>query len=193
MEIAAMARRTKRRSVPRISGRPIKKKSRQTFKRKIARSSRQITKKRRPGVSNARLERGLRVLAETRDIKTAARSIRVSAERFERAAKRKAAIQKRKGFWTVVRRLPRKMPLFSGGRQLAITVKSNSATLSGRYMSAVRQFLRSNDPKFLDVFKGLSVKDARGKVYPLETDPNVLYRLSSAGNEPFEEIYRIVI
>jgi hypothetical protein len=188
-----MARPKKRRSVPKVGRRPRNKKSRQTLARKIARSSRQIAKKRRPGVSDARLERGLRVLAETKDINTAARSIRVSAERFKRAAKRKAAIQKRRGFWTIVRRLPRKMPIFSGGRQLAVTVRSNSASLIGRYMLAVRQFLRSNDPKFLDEFKGRSVKDVRGKAHPFETDPNTLYRLSSAGNEPFEDIYRIVI
>ena len=184
-----MARRKKRKSVPKAGRQPKRKKSRH-FVRKIARSSRQ---KRRPGVSDARLERGLRVLAETKDIKTAARSIRVSPERFERAAKRKAAIQKRKGFWTVVRRLPRKMPIFSGGRQLAVTVRSNSASLIGRYMLAVRQFLRSNDPKFLGEFKGRSIKDVRGNAHPFETDPNTLYRLSSAGNEPFEDIYRIVI
>jgi hypothetical protein len=149
--------------------------------------------RRRPGISNARLERSLRVLVDTKDIKAAARSIRVSVQRFERAAKRKATIKKRKGFWTVVRRLPRRMPIFSGGRQLAITVRSNSASQIGRYMSAVRHFLRTNDPKFLDEFKGRGVKDARGKVHQFETNPNVLYRLSSAGNEPFEEIYRIVI
>jgi hypothetical protein len=135
----------------------------------------------------------LRVLSETKDIAQAARSIRVSEERFKRAARRKAAIRKRKGFWTVVRRLPRKMPMFSGGRQLAITVNSKSASLIARYMSAVAQFLKSNDPKVLAEFKGASVKDAKGKVYSFETDPNTLYRLSSAGGEPFEEIYRIVI
>ncbi|MGA8615076.1 MAG: hypothetical protein WB760_26045 [Xanthobacteraceae bacterium] len=135
----------------------------------------------------------MRVLSETKDIAQAARSIRVSEERFKRAARRKAAIRKRKGFWTVVRRLPRKMPIFSGGRQLAITVNSKSATVIARYMSAVGHFLKSNDPKFLTEFKGASVKDALGKVHPFETDPNALYRLSSAGGEPFEEMYRIVI
>jgi hypothetical protein len=149
--------------------------------------------RRRPGISDKRLERGLRVLAQTKDIKAAARSIRVSVKRFERSAKRKTAIGKRKGFWTVVRRLPRKMPIFSGGRQLAITVRSNSATLIGRYNSAVAKFLRTNDPKFLVEFKGCGVKDVRGKFHEFTTDPNVLYRLSSAGNEPFEDIYRIVI
>ncbi|MGA8611668.1 MAG: hypothetical protein WB760_08090 [Xanthobacteraceae bacterium] len=60
-------------------------------------------------------------------------------------------------------------------------------------MSAVGQFLKTNDPKFLAEFKGTSVKDASGKVHQFEADPNTLYRLSSAGGEPFEEIYRIVI
>jgi hypothetical protein len=152
-----------------------------------------LRKHSRPGISDARLERGLRVLSETKDIAQAARSIRVSEERFKRAARRKAAIRKRKGFWTIVRRLPRKMPTFSSGRQLAITVNSKSASVIARYMSAVGQFLKTNDPKFLAEFKGASVKDASGKVHPFETDPNTLYRLSSAGGEPFEEIYRIVI
>lgn len=85
------------------------------------------------------------------------------------------------------------MPTFSGGRQLAITVRSRAASLIGRYMSAVGQFLKTNDPKYLVEFKGRSVMDVRGKIYEFETDPNVLYRLSSAGGEPFEEIYRIII
>ena len=85
------------------------------------------------------------------------------------------------------------MPIFSGGKQLAITVRTRSASLIGRYMSAVRQFLRTNDPKYLADFKGRRVKDVKGKVYEFETAPNVLYRLSSAGGEPFEEIYRIVL
>ena len=144
-------------------------------------------------ISDARLERGLGVLSETKDIRTAARSIRVSVERFKRAAKRKTAIRKVKGRWTVVGRLPRKMPIFSGGRQLAITVSSKTASLIGRFMSAVSQFLKTNDPKFLIEFAGRSVKDVRGKVFPFETAPNALYRLSSAGGEPFEEIYKIVL
>jgi hypothetical protein len=60
-------------------------------------------------------------------------------------------------------------------------------------MSAVGQFLKTNDAKFLAEFKDLSVKDVNGKAYQFETDPNVLYRLLSAGGEPFEEMYRIVI
>jgi hypothetical protein len=85
------------------------------------------------------------------------------------------------------------MPIFSEGRQLAITVRSRTAALIGRYMSAVGQFLRTNKLKVLAEYKGMTVKDINGKSYPLETDANALYRLASAGDEPFEEIYRIVI
>lgn len=153
------------------------------------------TKKPRKGakISDARIERALRVYTETKDIKQAARAIRVAPERLKRAVKRKFPTLKHVTLWVRVRRLPRKMPIFTNGRQLAIKVRTKSASLIGRYMSAVGDFLRTNDPKFLREFKGLSVKDANGKLYPFETAPNTLYRLSSAGGEPFEEMYRIVI
>ncbi len=149
--------------------------------------------RRRPGISDKRLERGLGALIETKDINAAARAIRVSVDRFKRAAKRKNTIRRQERNWIVVRRLRRKMPIFSGGWQLAITVNSKNASLIGRYMSAVGQFLKTNNPKLLAEFKDRSVKDVTGKIHQFETDPNVLYRLSSTGGEPFEEIYRIVI
>ncbi len=164
-------------------------------KRRPAKRTRQgpiVRAHRRPGISDARLERGLGVLRETKDIKAAARAIRVSVDRFKRAAKRRNLIRRQERNWIVVRRLRRKMPIFTDGKQLAITANSKSASLIGRYMSAVGQFLKTNNPKFLAEFKGRSVKDVSGKVYQFETDPNVLYRLSSAGGEPFEEVYRIV-
>jgi hypothetical protein len=150
-------------------------------------------KKRRLGISNPRLERALRVYSRTKDINAAARSIRVSVERLKRAAIRKVATRKRRRTLAIVRRLPRKMPAFTDGKLVAVTVRTRSASLIGRYMSAVAQFLKTNDPKFLADFRGRSVKDVTGKIHEFETNPNVLYRLSSAGNEPFEDIYRIVI
>src|SRR5579872_3540344 len=183
-----MARRKGKAATP--SARP---KNPRHFHKKRQRSGKRVLERRRPGISAARLERGLGVLSDTKDIKVAARSIRVSPERFKQAAKRKAAIRKLADRWSVVKRLPRHMPIFSAGRQIAIKVRGKSASLIGRYMSAVGQFLKTNDPKFLAEFKGRSVKDVRGKVHQFETDPNVLYRLSSAGGEPFEEIYRIVL
>jgi hypothetical protein len=85
------------------------------------------------------------------------------------------------------------MPMFSYGRQVIVRVKSRSASQIGRYMAAVRIFLNTNDPAGLANYSKRSVKDAAGKLHPFETNPNTLYRLSSAGGEPFEEVYRIVI
>ena len=150
-------------------------------------------KRRRPIISSAKLERGLRVLNETKDINLAARSIHASPEKFKRAAKRRRAIRKLRRLWIVVKRLPRRMPIFTGGKQLAITVNNKSASLIASYLSAVGRFLKTNDPKFLAKFVGRHVKDVNGKIYVFETNPNTLYRLSSAGGEPFEEIYRIVL
>lgn len=151
-------------------------------------------RRRRKLISDVRLEQALRVYSRTKDIDAAARSIRVSRQTLERAAIKRLLRHKRPSRLRVaIRRLPRRMPIFSGGKQLAITVNSKSAAMIGRYNSAVRQFLGTNDPKFLAEFKGRGVKDARGKLHPFETDPNTLYRLSSAGSEPFEEIYRIVL
>jgi hypothetical protein len=37
----------------------------------------------------------------------------------------------------------------------------------------------------------VSVTDTDGRTHHLETRPNVLYRLSSAGTESYEAIYRL--
>jgi hypothetical protein len=152
-----------------------------------------IRKRRQALGSVAKLERGLKVLSQTGDVSTASRAIRISPEKFKRAAQRKGLIRKRKGRWMVVAALPRRMAIFTDGKQLAITVRSKTASLIGKYNSAVGQFLRTNNPAVLAKFKGRAVKDTRGKIYPFETNPNALYRLSSAGGEPFEDVYRIVL
>jgi hypothetical protein len=164
-----------------------------SLKRRLKKAPSKVIARRRVGISDARLERALRVYSRTKDATAAARSIRVSVERFKRAAIRRVAARKKRRSLAIVRRLPRKMPLFSDGKLLSITVKSKSASLTGRYMSAVGQFLQTNDPKFLEEFKGRSVKDTKGTFHQFEAEPNQLYRLSSAGAEPFEDIYRIVI
>src|SRR5262249_8246435 len=120
--------------------------------------------------------------------------IRVSPDKLKKAALEKKLIRKRGGRWIVAARLPRRMILFSDGRVLIVTTKSKrSASLIGRYMSAVRQFLRTNKPEYLKEFSGAHIKDTAGKIHPFEIDPNALYRIASAGGDHFEEIYRIVI
>ena len=144
-------------------------------------------------IGSARLERGLRVLAETHDLTAAALAIRVSPEQLKQAARRRRAIRKQGKRWAITSHLPRRMPIFTDGRQLAISVRSRSASLIGRYMSAVGEFLRKNDPSRLTEFVKRSVRDTRGRSYVFETNPNALYRLSSAGGDLFEDVYRVIL
>ena len=86
------------------------------------------------------------------------------------------------------------MKLFSRREELEITVPDfASASLVGRYMSAVGTFLRTNNPAGLREFEGAIVADLSGSTHPFETRPNALYRLASAHDQSFEQIYRIVI
>ena len=84
--------------------------------------------------------------------------------------------------------------IFSEGKSLTIMVGDlSAASLAGKYMSAVGRFLETNDLSALAPFVGRSVVDLSGKEHPLETRPNVLYRLAAAGEHTFEQVYKIVI
>ncbi len=103
-------------------------------------------------------------------------------------------VEKRGGRWAVGHDpRPRELPVYSRGRAVAITVAGyEPAALIGRYMAAVRAFRDSNDPANLAPFVGESVTDVKGKRHVFETRPNVLYRLTVAPAESFEQVYRIV-
>jgi hypothetical protein len=65
-------------------------------------------------------------------------------------------------------------------------------SLNGRHLAAVQKFLRSNDIQLLLPFEGRAVMDTKGKPHPLETDPNALHRIASAGGEVFHEVYQLL-
>jgi hypothetical protein len=79
--------------------------------------------------------------------------------------------------------------LFSNGKAVKADVSRKTASVVGRYLAAVRRLLETNDAQPLEEFAGQSIKDNRGTAFPLETRPNVLYRLNAA-IEPFEEFYQ---
>src|SRR5262249_19868476 len=119
------------------------------------------------GIGRKRLERALRGVSGGMTLAEAAREIRVSPDKLKKAALEKKLIRKRGGRWIVAARLPRRMILFSDGRVLIVTTKSKrSASLIGRYMSAVRQFLRTNKPEYLKEFSGAHIKDTAAKIHP---------------------------
>ena len=63
---------------------------------------------------------------------------------------------------------------------------AKQASLLGRYMSAVGQYLRTGDTKGLAKFKGRSI----GR-YSLITDPDTLSSLAQAGALQLDEIYAL--
>lgn len=141
-----------------------------------------------------RLEEGLKAVRKGKSITNAAKSIGAAPKTLRKYIEQTgvAKIEGRSLKFGADRR-SREIPIYSSGRELVIKVRTfNAASQVGRYMAAVRQFLETNDLSVLKPFKGKSVKDTKGKSYIFETRPNVLYRLSASGNEPFEEIYRIV-
>jgi hypothetical protein len=141
-----------------------------------------------------RLQLALKVLRQEKSLTAAAREAKVSPERLRRYATDKSIIERRGRRWIVRRELPRRMLLFSDGKTLQVVVGDfASASKVGRFMSAVSDFLRTNNPAGLRPFEGASVADISGKIHPFETRPNALYRLASAHDQSFEHIYRIVI
>ncbi len=145
-------------------------------------------------IEDSRLQLGLRLLQQGKPLTKVAKEIHVSPERLRNYGGKNKVIEKRGRRWVVRRELPRKVLIYSAGREVPITVGDfETASLVGRYMAQVRWFLESNNRAHLKPFVGKSVKDITGKSYLLETNPNALYRLAHATATSFEQIYRIVV
>jgi hypothetical protein len=145
-------------------------------------------------IDDARLQLGLRVLRQEGSLNSAAREAKISPERLRHFATQKNLIEKRGRRWTVKRDLPRRMKLFSNGKDISVIVGDfDAASKIGRYMAAVGKFLRTNNSTALGEFVGQSVTDITGKTHVFETRRNTLYRLAAATDHSFELIYRIIV
>jgi hypothetical protein len=86
------------------------------------------------------------------------------------------------------------MLVYSEGQSLIIVLPDyGSSRKVGQFMSAVGRFLNTNDASSLQEYAGQGVQDEEGIFHPFEVRPNVLYRLSSTGEDSFESVYRIVV
>lgn len=142
--------------------------------------------------SDKSLETALRLLRQTNNQSRAAREAGVSTERFRRFLRANSLAERRGRQWRITDNRTRRMTVISGGDAHEIALRDfEQASLNGKHLAAVGAFLRSNDIDLLRPFDGQSVIDAKGQAHPLETDPNVLYRLAHAGSEVFHEIYRL--
>jgi hypothetical protein len=142
-----------------------------------------------------RLEVGLRHMLRGDSLHDAAAAAHVAPERLRNYFAQSGFARKERGRWVFDRdQIVRRMLLYSDGRARIIQVRgSESASLIGRYMNAVKRFLRTNDATNLDPFRDDIVTDIRRRKHRLETRPNVLYAIDGQGPEPFEQVYRILI
>ena len=140
-----------------------------------------------------RLEAGLRLLRQTGNQGRAAKEAGISPERLRRFLRENALAERRGRQWHFSDHRLRRMTVISKGDAVPLTLRGfDQASLNGQHLSAVRQFLGSNDIEFLLPFRGQAVIDAHGRAHPFETDPNTLHRIAAQGDEVFHHIYRLI-
>jgi hypothetical protein len=144
-------------------------------------------------LEDAKLQMGLRYLRKEKSFTKAAKEAHVSPERLRTEAIEKGIVEKRGRRWIIKRDLPRRVLIYTGGRERPIVVPNFKEASVGKYMSAVGSFVRTSDISFVRPFDGKTVTDIHGKTYLLETRPRILFRLSHAGGSSFEQTYRIVV
>jgi hypothetical protein len=145
-------------------------------------------------IEDLSLQISLKALRKGMTLKDAAKEAGLSAERLRNEATSKGLIHKKGNRWQIKPRLTRTMLVFSQAESFNLVISQKRyASIIGRYMSAVGDFLRTNVPEHLKPFIGKSIKDSTSKSYLLETEPNALYRINAGGSETFEQVYRIVV
>ena len=90
-------------------------------------------------------------------------------------------------------RIPRLMRINTDGKEKSVEIKdSRTASVVGRYHNAVKQFLNTGDKKKLQRFRNKKVKDSKGKLHRLETDPQKIIQINERIEEPeFYEVYNV--
>lgn len=156
-----------------------------------ARTARRLVKTKR---YDACLEFGIAYMRRGDTLAEAARKIGVTPTKLRSYAAASGIVTRKGGKWHFKRdRRFRRMPLYSDGRRVVITVHNGkTASLIGSYMRAVRLFFDTENIHLLDQFRDQSVRDVNGKRYVFEVRPNILLRLDASGVEPFELVYEIV-
>lgn len=88
-------------------------------------------------------------------------------------------------------RIKRVMRVNSGGKEKSVEIKdSRTASVVGRYHNAVKQFLNTGNKTKLSKFRNKKVKDSKGKLHRLETNPDEIIKINQRIEEPeFYEVY----
>jgi len=90
-------------------------------------------------------------------------------------------------------RIHRVMRINTNGKEKSAEIRdSRTASVVGRYHNAVKQFLNTGDKSKLSKFRNKKIKDSKGKLYKLETNPEEITKINQRIEEPeFYEVYNL--
>jgi hypothetical protein len=164
--------------------------------RSAARGHPRAGERRRPPSSvtidpNSREERALKMMRHGGSLRDVASHFRMSQERLRTYLKETTAATRENGRWKIVDRRLRQFPFYSNGSVVIPWMTNEQTSEAGRYMQAVKLFLRSGDANFLAPFAGKGARDVSGRLYPFELDENTLYELDHRDEAVIPEQYRI--
>jgi len=88
-------------------------------------------------------------------------------------------------------RIHRIMRINTDGKEKSVEIRdSRTSSVVGRYHNAIKQFLNTGDKTKLSKFRNKKVKDSKGKLHRLETNPDEIIRINQRIEEPeFYEVY----
>jgi hypothetical protein len=141
---------------------------------------------------NSREELALRLMRRGSSLRDAAAQYRIGQERLRAYLKENIETSRAEGKWIIVdRRVRERFPVYSNGAVVTPLMSYEQTSEAGRYMQAVKQFLRTGDATFVKPYAGKGVRDINGRFYPFELDANTLYELDHRDEAVIPEQYRI--
>jgi hypothetical protein len=166
--------------------------------RSAARGHPRAGERRRPSIErsfdpNSREELALKMMRrEKSSLRDAAARYGIGQERLRAYLKENTEAERAAGRWIIVdRRVRERFPVYSNGAVVFPLMNYEQTSEAGRYMQAVKQFLRTGEVAFLRPYAGKGVRDVNGKFYPFELDENTLYELDHRDEAVIPEQYRI--
>jgi hypothetical protein len=124
-------------------------------------------------------------------LRDASNHYRMSQERLRTYIKETTGATRENGRWKIVDQRSRQFPFYSNGAVVTPLMNVEQTSEVGRYMQAVKQFLRTGDTRFIEPFTGKGARDVNGRFYPFELDENTLYELDHRDEAVIPEQYRI--
>jgi hypothetical protein len=140
---------------------------------------------------HSREEQALRMMRRGSSLRDAANYYRMSQERLRAYIKETTGATRENGRWKIVDQRSRQFPFYSDGAVVTPWMSLEQTSEAGRYMQAVKQFLRTGDATLLAPFAGKGARDVNARFYPFELNENTLYELDHRDEAVIPEQYRI--